>query len=156
MAQGIPIKNVFNAVFFKLQTAATTRLATIPVFKGDPEGWAGAKGLFVMYSGGSETEAAISNSWWGDHNILVELRQEQTDATGTVADGDWYDQFLEACEELNVFMSTVSWRTMTDAQGENFSNVTKTWEIGYGEPQGKTRMLVAQFTLTCTVELPSS
>jgi len=153
---GIPIKNVLNAVVAKVQSATSTRLNGVPVYKGDAPGWKGDRAIFVLYAGASEEGAQLSNGWWGVHSVLVELRWSQGDSTGATGGGDWYDQFLEACEELNVLLSSVAARTMTDAEGEGFSMLTKTWEIGYGEPIGRTQMLIAQFTLSCTVDMPTA
>jgi len=153
---GISIKNAFNAVVSALQAATSTHLAGVNVYKGDNSDWKGAKAIFVMWTGSEEEGAAIGNNWWMTHRFLVEVRQVQRDSTGAVADGDWYDDFLELCEEVNLVFSSLDGRSITDANSLKASHVGKTISAGYGDNVGKTNMLCCQFDLTVQVDMPTA
>ena len=145
----LPIKELLDAVVTELQGATTTHLndSSIKVYKGDQAAWRYRKGIFVVWAGGSQEPASIQGQWDDIHDIWVIVRQEAKDSTGAVADGAWYDDFLELCEEVILEVGLVANRNLTGAGG---STTHKTelidWNPGY-DSEGTTEMLVCQLIL---------
>ncbi len=148
------IKNLLNAVVSELQGATTTHLAAAKVYKGYQDAWRAQKCILVMWSGGTEEPAAIQDSFYDLHNIIVQVRMPVRDSTGAVGDGDWYDDFLELSEEVKVELTILANRFIRDAASEDAVIMRiDNWGAGF-TGEADEQMMVCEYSLTYTVDQP--
>ena len=147
-------KTLVDAVVRELRGAASTQLALAKVYKGDQPAWADKRGIFVVWTGGPERPRAIGDNFIVLHDILVVIRMPVRDDTGTTAEADWYDAFLDLCQEVYDELTELSNRRITDANGAYAEKL----EVGSGEfgyaGEGSTEMW--GFVWPCSYSVPQN
>ena len=127
------LKLLFNAVVSAIRAGTGTHLGATAtrVYKWDLPSWSAQKAVFVIVDTGNENPVAIGDCFDDEYNIWVDVRMPIRDETQTVAEEDWYDDFLELCEEVKVELTTVANRAIvaTDSSTGNKMAVTG-WEYG--------------------------